>query len=316
MVTGSGALVVHRQLEARLPQYRVNPFSPLRSLFLPSLRLLRSPAEFTHTAPDFGVHAVHPDSKLIATFHNFYLDAETMTWATPAQKLYYRRVLQKQVEQSIARASALVAVSEFTAKLVQAHFPGTKIDIIKNGVDIDYFSRLDTPRRSGVTVLFVGNLSSRKGADVLYKVAEMLPDNCTMRYIAPRSSSATERSSRLSRLAPVPYEEMPNVYQQCDILFFPTLREGLSLAALEAMACGLPVVTTDCSSMPELVVPGEGGFLHNPGDVAGMVGSISLLAGDAEMRAGMGLFNRARIEQGFSLDRVAAEYRSLFASLI
>ena len=69
---------------------------------------------------------------------------------------------------------------------------------------------------------------------------------------------------------------MHKVYQQSDILFFPTLREGFGLVVAEAMACGLPVVTTDCSSLPELIDHGKGGYLCEPNNLEDMIGRISV----------------------------------------
>ena len=58
---------------------------------------------------------------------------------------------------------------------------------------------------------------------------------------------------------------MPERYGSMDILLMPSVREGFGLSIAEAMACGLPVVATNCSAIPELIDDGKGGFLCPPG---------------------------------------------------
>ncbi len=105
---------------------------------------------------------------------------------------------------------------------------------------------------------------------------------------------------------------MPELYRHADLLLFPTVREGFGLAAAEAMACGLPVVATDCSSIPELVVDGKGGFLCQTGNTEQFAARINELAESASLRRQMGEYNRARVEEKFTLQRMVNEYRTLF----
>ena len=96
----------------------------------------------------------------------------------------------------------------------------------------------------------------------------------------PRGFGPTACSLR-GRLVPigrVPHGEMPERYQQMDILLMPTVREGFGMAVAEAMACGLPVVASDCSSIPELVDDKKGGFLCPVGDTGAFADRINMLA--------------------------------------
>ena len=109
---------------------------------------------------------------------------------------------------------------------------------------------------------------------------------------------------------------MPTVYQNADILLFPTVREGFGLAAAEAMSCGLPVVATDCSSLPELIDDGKGGFLCPLGDVDVFAEKINFLAENPQLRREMGEYNRTRVEKMFTLDRMVGEYQKLFDEVL
>lgn len=83
--------------------------------------------------------------------------------------------------------------------------------------------------------------------------------------------------------------------------------EGLSNAVLEYMACGLPVVATDVGGNPDLVVPGETGFLYPPGDVAALASHLDALLGDDALRARMGAAATARFRDRFGLARMVRE---------
>jgi len=106
------------------------------------------------------------------------------------------------------------------------------------------------------------------------------------------------------------------IYQEADILLFPTVREGFGLAAAEAMACGLPVVATDCSSLPELIVHGKGGYLCQLGNVEEFATRINELAASPRLRREMGEFNRARVEKKFTVGRMVKEYVQLFDQIL
>lgn len=88
---------------------------------------------------------------------------------------------------------------------------------------------------------------------------------------------------KLQRLGVVPYDQMPGVHQNADILLFPTIREWFGLAAAEAMSCRLLVVATDCSSLPELIDRGKGEFLRPMGDVNTFTNRIRRLAKNAQL---------------------------------
>jgi glycosyltransferase involved in cell wall biosynthesis len=111
-------------------------------------------------------------------------------------------------------------------------------------------------------------------------------------------------------------QAMPKFYQHHDILIAPTVREGFGLATAEAMACGLPVVASDCSAIPELIDDGMGGFLCPVGDVKAFADKINLLADSPKLRNEMGEYNRAKIEKMFTLDRMVKEYQDLFQEVL
>lgn len=319
VVSGSGVMVVHRALELHISGYRVDPLSPYWGLAPPMLAARRRrPGEITHTLPELGAWAASPDSDLVATFHNYYLDRESLDSSSRAQRIFYKTVMASAVRSSLRRARWVTAVSRFTGDLVQRHHAlGERLVVIRNGVDTEMFSPGGSAGEGAIKILFAGNPIRRKGSEHVTALAEALPDRVVMQYTVGLRNSATDKLASSEKLVAIPrrgHTEMPGLYRQADILFFPTRREGLSLVVLEAMACGLPVVATRCSSMPELVDHGKGGFLFEKDDRAQMLGYLKRLAADSALREDMGAYNREKVLAEFAMHKMLEGYRQVFSS--
>lgn len=112
--------------------------------------------------------------------------------------------------------------------------------------------------------------------------------------------------------------ELGEVLAHADVFLLPSATESFGLAALEALACGVPVVATRVGGVPEVVKDGETGFLHEVGDVAGMAASAARLVTDAELAKRIGRAARedvlARFQRGPMVDRYEALYRSVLGA--
>lgn len=319
LASGNGAVVVHRLLQEAMADYRLVEISPLAAslppLYRRAARAVLADAEIAHLLADCGPAPVPPDCARLLTFHNFYIDDESLADASVAQRLFYRHVMAPAVRRAVAQADRIVVVSRFLAGCVHALAPRAPVQVVYNGIDTRRFvpvaARADRPLR----VLFVGNPSRRKGFDLLMKVAAALPAGVELAYTAGLRGEQPATARGLLALGRVPYLEMHTLYQQADVLLFPTRREGFGLCVAEAMACGLPVVSTRCSAIPELVDEGRGGFLLPPDDWRGMADAVRRLLADASLREDMGNHNRARAERDFDVRRMQDEYRALFAGL-
>jgi glycosyltransferase involved in cell wall biosynthesis len=111
-------------------------------------------------------------------------------------------------------------------------------------------------------------------------------------------------------------EDVPNLLSIMDIFVLPSLSEGLSLALLEAMAAGKPVVATNVGGNPELVRDGVTGFSVPPQDPDAIAGGILSLLGDERRRKIFGDNGRQRVKQYFSLEAMADNYQKLYETCL
>lgn len=125
-----------------------------------------------------------------------------------------------------------------------------------------------------------------------------------------------EETKNIRTIGRLSEKELVKAYNLCDIFLFPSRLEGFGLTVAEAMACGKPVVTTNCSSLPELIVDGKGGFLCKIDDINNFADNIIMLAGDENMREKMGKYNRERVLEKFTLKKMAEEYIKIYRNSI
>jgi glycosyltransferase involved in cell wall biosynthesis len=166
----------------------------------------------------------------------------------------------------------LVASSFSKQTLVDAGMPAARIHVIPYGTDLSRFTPRKTGRIGGrpLQLLFVGTLGQRKGITYLLEAVNMLPAGSVELTVCGRAVDGLElfRESKMPiRLRPsVSAQELLAAYQSADVFVFPSLAEGFGHVLLEAMACGLPIVSTTRTAAPDLIDHGKEGFVTDPGN--------------------------------------------------
>jgi glycosyltransferase involved in cell wall biosynthesis len=110
--------------------------------------------------------------------------------------------------------------------------------------------------------------------------------------------------------------DVPDLLQAMDIFVLPSYSEGVSLALLEAMAAGLPVIATAVGGTPEVVTDGETGLLIPPRDSDALAGALERLLVDPGWAKEMGARARGHVEANYSLDRFGRELNAIYEELI
>jgi glycosyltransferase involved in cell wall biosynthesis len=110
--------------------------------------------------------------------------------------------------------------------------------------------------------------------------------------------------------------DVPDLLMSCDVLTLPSIREGLPIAILEAMAAGKPVVATEVGSVPEVVQHESTGLLVPPRDSEALAKALQMLLADPTKRRRLGAMGRKLVEERYSLHRTLEQYESVYASVL
>jgi glycosyltransferase involved in cell wall biosynthesis len=110
--------------------------------------------------------------------------------------------------------------------------------------------------------------------------------------------------------------DVPAILAASDVFVMSSLWEGLGLVFLEAMATGLPVLASDVSAVPEVVVDGETGVLVPPADAAALSAGFTRLAADPALRQALGESGRARVAEVFGIERMVDETLAIYAEVV
>jgi glycosyltransferase involved in cell wall biosynthesis len=190
------------------------------------------------------------------------------------------------------------AKDSFTREGVSA----SRIMKIALGLDTAKFQpRMNHGSRETFRVSYVGQLSLQKGVMYLLEAWEKLRWTDAELWLVGRIESeirALLKRYTLQRVRIFGY--VPNVkpiYQQSDVFVFPSLHDGFGLVVLEAMACGLPVITTHNTAGPDIITEGESGFVVPIRDVDTLAERMERLRSDERLRREMGKAARARAEE-------------------
>ena len=110
-------------------------------------------------------------------------------------------------------------------------------------------------------------------------------------------------------------ERIPEMLAVMDVVVHTSLREGLARVLPQALAMGKPCVSFDIDGAPEVVIPGETGYLTRPGDAEGLADGVNTLLADAELRARMGEAGRRRVDPAFRAETMVREIAAVYAML-
>jgi len=185
-----------------------------------------------------------------------------------------------------------------------------RIDIVHNWIDVSRFVADPRPRESAsqdvVQIIFVGWLHEKKGVQFLIPAIKLLADLTQNFRLTVCGGGGLLESARdqcralnIERFVDfrgwVKNEDIHHLLNEADIFVLPSLAEGMPNSLLQAMACGLPVVTTRVSSIPAIVKNEVNGILIEPGSAEAICQGLKRLIDDPQLRRRMSETNRRQI---------------------
>ena len=226
----------------------------------------------------------------------------------------------------IHKMDAIIATSERSASFLDWHST-----IINHGVDVAYFYPGPTQRNNQPFWIGVfGRLRHLKGTDlVVDALIALLPqhpewqiffaglakDNDFMINMMTKIKHA-DLEGRFHFLGDLPHDAIIQHYQRCHLVVAASRREGFGLTPLEAMACGVPVVTSRAGFWPELVQPGRNGWLFETGDVEDLKRTMQHAMLDPDQLIEMGKYARQYVVKNHSLQREADQINAFYDTML
>lgn len=216
------------------------------------------------------------------------------------------------------KAAGIAAVSEYTKSLALKSY-SVPIEVIQNGVDLETINpgniKLNNPPR----IVFAGRFAEQKNLFQLIKTLaaiQDLPWNCTLIGDGPlldpilKEIEKNKLQERISLTGWVAPELVIDHYKSCDILFMPSLSEGLPVVGVQAMAMGLALVLSRVGGCVPLVTEGKNGYLINPEEPVGYEQALRELISDPERLMSYRLSSR-KFAYTFSLEQSVKQYKLL-----
>lgn len=254
-----------------------------------------------------------------------------------AYRLRFRLTFSMRLKQAFKQASKIIVISESTKNDLINIFKDdrNKIDIIYPGYDKETF-KPDYPKElidqslskygiKGSYILYAGTLEPKKNISRLIESFSILKKNNMITHKLVLTGKKSWRTNLIFETIDkfslkeeiiftdyVPEKDLALIMSGADLFIFPSLHEGFGIPPLEAMACGTPVITSNTSSLPEVV--GDAGILINPYDIQQMADAIYKVLSDHNLRAEMtqkGL-ERAKL---FSWEESAGKMLAIFESV-
>jgi colanic acid/amylovoran biosynthesis glycosyltransferase len=242
---------------------------------------------------------------------------------------------QRMLADKVAAARFVVTISEFNAEVIRrvsdpAHHD--RIHVVHCGVDTaDFAPREGGPRTGPLRVICVGTLHEVKGQAVLLEACALaraagtdvdvvLVGDGEDRAALERRATELGITGQVTFVGSATRPEVIEHLRDADVLVAPSVptasgrKEGIPVALMEGMACGLPVVASRLTGIPELVADGRSGLLTEPGDAAALAGALGRLAGDDGLRARLGAAARRTVEDEFDLAGNARRLAELIGS--
>ncbi len=279
-------------------------------------------------SPDFVLPPTRRATRTLLTVHDFSF-LHYPEHFVPKLVNYLKQV----VPRSVARADRVLADSEATRADLIAHLgaPPDKVEVLYGGVAPRFRSEPEPGEKERLQarygigdqpyVLSVGTLQPRKNYVRLIRAFNQLANQPTNQLLIAGGrgwlykdifAEAEKHSDRVHILGFVDDADLPALYRNAALFAFPSLYEGFGFPVLEAMACGVPVVCSNASSLPE--VAGDAALLIAPSDTGGLAAAMARVLEDADLRRDMVARGFVHAAQ-FTWERAARQLLAVFDSI-
>ncbi len=233
-------------------------------------------------------------------------------------------VLQSAIRYFFRQCDAIIALSESWRRYFAQWGINDRIHVVQNGIDLTPFEGMK--QKDGVvTFLHIGEVSRRKGIyDVIDAAARLCKKGLSFHVdiVGPGEIDAVKSEANKKGAAkvitlhgPRRGEEKYHFFARASAFVLASYGEGLPISILEALAAGLPIISTRVGGIPDVLEHGKNGFLCEPGDVDQLEKAMSALTDEDKMRQKMAATNYRYARETFSIERCAEKISAVYDQL-
>lgn len=235
------------------------------------------------------------------------------------------------IKRSIDQVDRHIVISQLDKDCMDSLVAGSKVYFLPGGVSASFIAQFSDPnsivKPDEIQILFIGGRDPvRKGIFDIFKACSIVIGKYhNIRLVltgggnvenAIKQSASPEVMDHIAFLSYVSESQKIELYKSAAMLLLPSCQEGLPYVILEAMAAGLPVISTPVGGIPDVVVENVNGFLIQPGDYAALAQRILLLCGDRALREKMGKMNREKILTQYSEQAIFEKLGRIYEELV
>ena len=216
------------------------------------------------------------------------------------------------------------------------HVDGGNVRVIPAGVDLELFRPMNQAEAKDIlgwngqpTILYVGRIEPLKGVELVVRALARMETADGVRFVVAggdpgfdghldelkRVAQSVGVEDKVAFVGSVEHAELPTYYNAADVFVLPSYYESFGLAALEAMACGTPVVASGVGGLPSFIVSGESGYLVAKRQPDSFGERLDLLLGDENLRESMGRAGRSTAE-AMGWGRMISDLADLYSEIL
>lgn len=231
-------------------------------------------------------------------------------------------IINNLIKNTLNKADILLVLSKSWEEIIGAKCSNKNIEVVYNPVIIKEISC--DKQNNTINVLFMGRVEHRKGIYDLIEATKYISDSRIKIKVygdgeidkAKKIIKDNSLDNKIEILGWIKGDDIETAYKNADILILPSYDEGLPMSILEAVAHGLPVISTPVGGIPDSVEDGVNGFLIQPGDYKALAEKIELLANDQKLREKMGQESYKIAKEKFDIEIIAKQLLEIYDNLI
>ena len=276
-------------------------------------------------------HAHFATRPTTAAFLASMISGIPYSFSAHAMDIFKARLSRQALAKKVEKAKFVVTVSDYNKTYLEklAESPAGKIVRVYNGIDLLQFCPNGVAPAVPFTIVCVARLVEKKGLPVLIEACGMLRERGVgfrcwivgkgrMRGQLDSLIRRWKLSDHVQLLGPHTHDEVLERYRSAHVYALPCVvgsdgnRDGLPVSIVEALACGLPVITTRMTGIPEVVRHQHNGLLVAQGDPSALADALESVIGDAELYESLQANTRDSVASTFDLKQTAEELHRLF----